>query len=167
MTASFEQWRACQRFANVTPLHVEAFPEGELQLRFLAQIAECDGRLGDFYDDEDVLAQGFEDEDETVEVLAIREEFMGKPCFIVVRVAPSVFGTYDSHAMDVEVWDALRTPKERIVERVRSAVTADSFDDGGEEVIAPVPSELSRKTGHLPSYRHLNEKRSWWQRLFS
>ena len=188
MNASFEDWLACQRMYNVTPSVVDAprVFEGVVKVRFLAQVPAGSDSPRELYDEDNVLAAGFVDEDETVELLLVKDTYRAEPCLVLVRSAPSYFDNDDSFALEVEVYD-VAVGQATLVERVRQACTEDSFEDLSEEtrdeeerdkgVAAALRTPSSSGSSHAPfggasrrparPFSPLRDDRPWWKRLFS
>jgi len=178
--ASFDVWLACQRMYNVTPSVVETSAVGPLKVRFLAQVASCDESPQDLYDEGNVLACGFEDEDETIELVVVKDTYQEQPCLVLLRSASSYFDGDESQALEVQVYDP-SVGAAHLIEQLRQACTPDSFEDlsdtaqvGEFESGAHPLSGSTSRTGQSPASRNsvrpfsaLRDNRPWWQRLFS
>lgn len=92
MSAEFALWAACHRIYNQMPTLVsdERIQDGGGQVRFMMTFQGSDGEsLESLYDEERILATGFEDEDANVHLMAVEDQFMGAPCVLLVRTAVS------------------------------------------------------------------------------
>ena len=92
MSADFALWAACHRIYNQMPTLVsdERSQDGGGQVRFMMTLQGADGEsLESIYDEECILAKGFEDEDATVHLMAVEDDFMDAPCVLIVRTAVS------------------------------------------------------------------------------
>ena len=189
MNASFEDWLACQRMYNVTPSVVDAprVFDGVVKVRFLAQVPAGSDSPRELYDEDKVLAAGFVDEDETVELLLVKDTYRAEPCLVLVRSAPSYFDNDDSFALEVEVYD-VAAGQAALVERVRQACTEDSFEELSEDerdenvaaTLSATRTSSAASTGSSPNasfggtsrrpsrpFSPLRDDRPWWKRLFS
>jgi hypothetical protein len=134
MSQNFDLWVACQRVFNVTPAIVDdkRALEGGGVVRFLATTrSENYGVfLEDVYKSETaVLATGMMDEEETERVLAVEDDFMDEPSFMVVRVAPSYLDE-DTFALEVEVFvKATDETRTQVIERVKECSLEGHFEN--------------------------------------
>lgn len=149
----FALWAACHRIYNQMPTLVsdERDATGGGQVRFMMTLHGADGEsLESVYDEDRILALGYEDEDTSVHLMAVEEDFMGVPCIVFVRTAASYV---DSTAVaEVTVFlEHYAESQHAAIAQVRDASRPDYFEnyleERQQEMMRESPDSVENKQG--------------------
>lgn len=164
---NFALWAACQRLFNVTPavVHDHRDQAGGGTVHFLATLNDADGiDVAESYDDRDLLALGYEDDDQCIRVIAARDMHLNAECIVVVRIAESCV-ELSCHAMEVTVFVSVTDETlAQAIALVRAASLDEHFEcyHGEHATVDPDASAAEPEADLEPSPL---QGRSLWDRL--